>query len=32
MRELGDISVGRPQLGDSMPVLVYRLFEIMNVL
>jgi predicted hydrocarbon binding protein len=27
MRELGDISVGRPQLGASMPVLVYRLFE-----
>lgn len=27
MRNLGDISVGRPQLGDSMPVLVYRLFE-----
>jgi predicted hydrocarbon binding protein len=27
MRELGDISVGRPQLGENMPVLVYRLFE-----
>jgi predicted hydrocarbon binding protein len=27
MRSLGDISVGRPQLGESMPVLVYRLFE-----
>ena len=26
MRSLGDISVGRPQLGESMPVLVYRLF------
>ena len=27
MRSLGDISVGRPQLGENMPVLVYRLFE-----
>ena len=27
MRQLGDISVGRPQLGENMPVLVYRLFE-----
>jgi len=27
MRELGDILEGRPNLGDQMPVLVYRLFE-----
>ena len=27
MRALGNISVGRPQLGEDMPVLVYRLFE-----
>jgi predicted hydrocarbon binding protein len=27
MKSLGDVSVGRPQLGESMPVLVYRLFE-----
>jgi len=27
MRELGDISVGRPNMGGEMPVIVYRLLE-----
>ena len=27
MKELGDIGLGRPNLGQEMPVLVYRLFE-----
>lgn len=28
MRDLGDISVGRPNLGDMMPVYIYRLMEV----
>lgn len=28
MRDLGDIALGRPNLGDEMPVVVYRLFEL----
>ena len=34
MRQLGDIAEGRPNLGESMPVEVYRLFEmsIMDIL
>ncbi len=34
MKALGDIALGRPNLGQSMPVMVYRLFEmaIMDVL
>ena len=34
LRDLGDIKVGRPNLGEHMPVMVYRFFEmaIMNVL
>ncbi|MDR2904172.1 MAG: 4-vinyl reductase [Clostridiales bacterium] len=34
MKELGDIGLGRPNMGQDMPVLIYRLFElaIMDVL